>query len=205
MGNAENDVAKLRHYSNGESAITVGRFTYGHEAISVSYSTAGVALRIGSFSSIGANVRIFLGGNHRTDWITTFPFGHVHTDELGGIGTYGHPTSMGDVIIGNDVWLGYNSTIMSGVTIGDGAVVSANAHVVRDVAPYSMVGGNPAKEIKYRFSQEIIMLLLELKWWDLPLNEIKLIIPKLSSSPSVDLLRQLIDSHNNSLRIDLKG
>ena len=77
-----------------------------------------------------------------------------------------HPKSNGDVIIGNDVWIGHESTIMSGVKIGDGAVIAANSVVVKDVEPYTIVGGNPAKVIKKRFSDDIINNLLELKWWD---------------------------------------
>lgn len=78
----------------------------------------------------------------------------------------------GDIIIGNDVWLGYNATIMAGVTIGDGAIIAANSTIIKDVEPYSIVGGNPAKEIKKRFSEEKISKLLELKWWDWNLDKI---------------------------------
>jgi virginiamycin A acetyltransferase len=77
----------------------------------------------------------------------------------------GHPSTKGDVIIGNDVWIGANVTIMSGVTIGDGAVIANNSHVVKNVEPYSLVGGNPAKLIKYRFTPEQIEKLLKIKWW----------------------------------------
>jgi virginiamycin A acetyltransferase len=72
----------------------------------------------------------------------------------------------GDLIIGNDVWIGYNATIMAGVTIGDGAIIATNATVVKDVGPYTIVGGNPAREIRKRFSEEMIETLLDLKWWD---------------------------------------
>jgi virginiamycin A acetyltransferase len=77
---------------------------------------------------------------------------------------YGHPGTKGNVIIGNDVWIGSNVTIMSGVTIGDGAVIANNSHVVKNVEPYTLVGGNPAKLIKYRFSKEQIEKLLKIKW-----------------------------------------
>ena len=75
-------------------------------------------------------------------------------------------TTRGDVIIGNDVWIADNVTIMSGVRIGDGAVIACNSHVVKDVEPYSIVGGNPAKFIKHRFTQEQIECLLKIKWWN---------------------------------------
>jgi serine acetyltransferase len=85
----------------------------------------------------------------------------------------GHPACKGDIIIGNDVWIGAKSTIMSGVKIGDGAIVAAGALVTKDVEPYSMVGGNPAKHLKYRFDDEDIQGLLEIKWWDWNEDKIK--------------------------------
>ncbi|MGA1049821.1 MAG: CatB-related O-acetyltransferase, partial [Minisyncoccia bacterium] len=78
----------------------------------------------------------------------------------------GHPCTNGDVIIGNDVWFGDNVTIMSGVTLGDGVVIANNSHVVKNVEPYSLIGGNPAKLIKKRFTEEQIDKLLEIKWWN---------------------------------------
>lgn len=173
------------------SKITIGPCTYGYEYLEV-FGSKGVSLTIGSFCSIAMKTTIFLGSNHRTDWITTFPFGHQMADELGGREIKGHPASNGDVVIGNDVWIGYGSTIVSGVTIGSGAVIAANAHVVKDVAPYEIVGGNPAKHIRYRFDEEIRALLLELKWWDLPINIIKELNQTLSSEPTVDLLNSLV-------------
>jgi len=106
-----------------------------------------------------------LGGNHRVDWITTFPFGHIFRDELGGTEIVEHPQSNGEIIIGNDVWIASNVTIMSGIQIGDGAVIAANSMVVKDIAAYEIWGGNPAKKLKMRFSDEIIKSLLKLKWW----------------------------------------
>ena len=78
----------------------------------------------------------------------------------------------GDIVIGNDVWIGHNATIMAGVTIGDGAIIATNATVIKDVAPYSIVGGNPAVQIKKRFSQPVIDKLLQLKWWDWDIRKI---------------------------------
>lgn len=157
----------------------------------------GAALRIGSFCSIASSITIFLGGNHRTDWITTFPFGHIFQDELGGENIIGHPSSNGDVVIGNDVWVGSGVTIMSRVSIGDGAVLSANAHVVKDVMPYEIVGGNPAKTLKQRFQSDIIDLLLKLKWWDLPLEDIRGISHHLCFQPARDLLVHLITKYRS--------
>ena len=108
---------------------------------------------------------IYLGGNHRIDWVTTFPFGHIHQSQFNAFNGSGHPSTKGDVNIGNDVWIGSNVTIMSGITIEDGAVIANNSHIVKNVGAYSLVGGNPAKLIKYRFMPEQIEKLLTIKWW----------------------------------------
>lgn len=179
----------------GKSHISVGRFTYGFENLSIRQWNEGAALKIGAFCSLADNINIFLGGNHRTDWITTFPFGHIYQNELGGSDILGHPSTKGDVVIGNDVWIGSGVTILSGVHIGDGAVISANACVIKDVAPYQIVGGNPAISIKQRFDDEIVDILLRLKWWDLPLEQIKSITKLLSSKPDKASLSELIRTY----------
>jgi acetyltransferase-like isoleucine patch superfamily enzyme len=139
---------------------SVGRSTYGEpEVLSWGDSTS---LSIGSYCSIAEGVRIFLGGNHRIDLISTYPFAEI----LKRINLPRGPASKGDVIIGNDVWLGSRCTIMSGVTIGDGAVIGACSVVAKSVPPYSIVVGNPSSVIKKRFSDEEIQILLELKWWN---------------------------------------
>jgi acetyltransferase-like isoleucine patch superfamily enzyme len=182
----------VKTYMLGKSPVSVGRFTYGVENLSVRQWGEGAGLQIGSFCSLADNIKIFLGGNHRTDWITTFPFGHVFVDELGGQGISGHPATRGDVIIGHDVWIGSGATLLSGVKIGNGAVVSADACVVKDVMPYHVVGGNPAQVIAARFEPEIIEILLELKWWDLPLAAIREMASILCSRPNKDRLLELL-------------
>lgn len=141
-----------------------GKYTYGDPIVQWG-STA--SLTVGNFCSIGKNVNIYLGGNHRTDWITTYPFGHRHKDIFTTFDGKGHPSTKGDVVIGNDVWIADNVTIMSGVTIGDGSIIANNSHVVKDVEPYSIVGGNPANLIKYRFTSSQIKDLLDIQWWNL--------------------------------------
>jgi acetyltransferase-like isoleucine patch superfamily enzyme len=145
--------------------MSYGRGTYGNTNIHTHSWGEGSQLIVGNFCSIAANVNIYLGGNHRTDWVTTFPFGHIHHQTFNKFNGFGHPATKGDVIIGNDVWIGSNTTIMSGVTVGDGAVIANNSHIVKNVEPYSLVGGNPAKLIKYRFTPEQIEKLLQIKWW----------------------------------------
>ena len=142
--------------------MSVGKFTYGTPNILNIWENS-AHVKIGNFCSIASNVNIYTGGNHRTDWVTTYPFGHIHKSIFNKFNGKGHPTTKGDVVIGNDVWIGSNVTIMSGITIGDGAVIANNSHVVKDIDPYSIVGGNPAKHIKYRFTPEQIEKLLEIK------------------------------------------
>jgi acetyltransferase-like isoleucine patch superfamily enzyme len=177
----------------GASPVVIGRFTYGHEHLSIRQWGEGAPLEIGSFCSIADKVSCFLGGNHRTDWITTYPFGHIFAEELGGRDIVGHPATRGGIRIGNDVWIGSGATIMSGVTIGDGAVIAANATVVRDVQPYEIVGGNPAKPIGRRFDEDMVALLLKLQWWNLPLEDIRSITGVLCSQPTTQLLQTLIE------------
>lgn len=143
--------------------MSFGKYTYGNP--NIYWDNSGAKLIIGNFCSIADNVNIYLGGNHRMDWVTTYPFGHIHTNIFNTFNGNGHPSTKGNVVIGNDVWIGSNVTIMSGVTIGDGAVIANNSHIVKDVEPYSLTGGNPAKLIKYRFTTEQIQKLLDIKWW----------------------------------------
>jgi acetyltransferase-like isoleucine patch superfamily enzyme len=143
--------------------MSVGKYTYGTPVIHSWGENA--KLIIGNFCSIAGNCNVYLGGNHRTDYVSTYPFGHINKNIFNIFNGEGHPSTKGDVIIGNDVWIGANVTIMSGVTIGDGAVIANNSHIVKNIVPYSVVGGNPGKLIKYRFTPEQIEKLLEIKWW----------------------------------------
>ena len=166
------------------------RHTYGLEHLTIRNWGEDSQVHIGSFCSIADRVQLFTGGNHRVDWVTTYPFGHIHRDVFDWHGQ-GHPVSRGDINIGNDVWLCSGCTIMSGVTIGDGAVVAANATVVRDVPPYAIVGGNPAEVIKYRFTPEQISALLANPWWEKSDQEIQALIPLLCSRNIDELIRAL--------------
>ncbi len=181
---------------NGERLdnIEYGDFTYGFPTI-LSWGE-NTKLIIGKFCSISANVTIFLGGEHRNDWVSTYPFNAL-------LKNYeyikGHPKSKGDVIIGNDVWIGRDAVILSGVKIGDGAVIGANSLVTKDVEPYSIVGGNPAKLIRYRFKKEIIDALLNMEWWNQELEEIAEIIPLLQSEKVSEIINR---SSTNKSQID---
>jgi acetyltransferase-like isoleucine patch superfamily enzyme len=171
--------------------MNIGRHTYVTNPIDVKNWNEGTSLTIGSFCSISDNCTIFLGGNHRTEWITTFPFHNWYIDG------YDYNTSHysdGNVIIGNDVWIGHNVTILSGITIGDGAVIGANSTVTKNVEPYSIVAGNPAKFIKKRFTDEQIETLLKISWWNLSDDQIKPLLPYLLSSNIENFIQYVASS-----------
>ena len=131
-------------------------------------------LKIGKFCSIACGAKfLFNSANHTVKSLTTYPF-PIFFEEWG-LDVRDITTAWdnkGDIVIGNDVWIGYEAVIMSGVTIGDGAIIGARAVVTKDVPPYTIVGGVPAKQIRKRFSDETISELLNLKWWDWPIEKI---------------------------------
>lgn len=177
-------------------SVTVGKCSYGVGNIMLAHHAGAPALTIGRFCSIAGGVKIFTGAYHRSDWLTTYPFGSQHPELFGSTLPAGFPHSNGGVAIGSDVWIGNSATIMSGVTVGDGAVIAANAHVVKNVEPYEIVGGNPARHLKYRFAPEIVAELLRLRWWDLDNATIARLHPQLTvaaSTQSVERLRALIE------------
>jgi virginiamycin A acetyltransferase len=131
----------------------------------------GDKLIIGKFCSIASDVKFIMNGaNHRTDWLTTYPFPIF----AGGWEVAMPETwpNKGDTVIGNDVWIGYDALTLPGIHIGDGAIIAARAVVTRDVAPYAVVGGNPATEISKRFQEQAIAELLAIRWWDWPIEKI---------------------------------
>ena len=157
--------------------IRVGRFSYysgyyhGHSfddcARFILPDDDADKLIIGSFCSIGSGAAFIMAGNqgHRHDWISTFPF-YWMPDVRAFEGARNGFEPAGDTVVGNDVWIGSEAIVMPGVRIGDGAVIATRAVVTRDVAPYSIVGGNPAAPIRTRFDAARIDLLLEMRWWD---------------------------------------
>ena len=161
------------------SGYCIGKHTYGRPKV-VDFGE-GAQLIIGKFCSISAGVTIFLGGEHRVDWITTYPFPSLPKTWPEAQRITGHPKTSGDVVIGNDVWIGRGCVILSGSRIGDGAVLGANSVVSGKVAPYAVVAGNPAKTIKKRFDKEKIDKLLKIRWWDWPEKRIKKKVPLLCS------------------------
>lgn len=139
-------------------------------------------LIIGKFCMIASDVKFIMNGaNHLTYSLSTYPFAIFGKGWENAMEGKSYPQK-GDINIGNDVWIGYSATIMAGVTIGDGAIIATNSTVIKDVEPYSIVGGNPAKEIKKRFSIEVITKLLELQWWNWDIEKITRNIQNLTGS-----------------------
>jgi chloramphenicol O-acetyltransferase type B len=181
--------------------IVVGRYSYysgyyhGHSfndcaRYLISDEPEADKLIIGSFCSIATGATFMMHGNqgHRRDWISTFPFFYMNKD-----GAFGEPQDpflpAGDTVVGSDVWIGTEAMIMPGVRIGHGAVVASRAVVTRDVEPYTIVAGNTARPVRKRFSDEEIAMLLEMAWWDWPLERIREAIPFMCSSDIAGLYR----------------
>lgn len=177
--------------------IQIGDYTYYDDAVDptgfernnvlFNYPEFGDRLIIGKFCSIASGTKFIMGpANHRISSVTTYPF-HV----FGGLWSEQTPDHIsqlpfkGDTIIGNDVWFGRECVVMPGIKIGDGAIVAAYSVVTRDVEPYSVVGGNPARFLKKRFGDELIELLLRLKWWDLEPAALAKLLPLLCD-PDLD-------------------
>lgn len=167
--------------------IIVGDFTYIADSefeshVTHHYDFIGDKLIIGKFCQIAAGVEFVMNGaNHQMNAVSTFPFYTLEGWEMKPPAASDMPFK-GDTVIGNDVWIGQNATILPGVHIGDGAIIGANSVVASDVEPYSIVVGNPAKLIRYRFDGELTSLLLKFKWWDKPVEEINALIPLLTNS-----------------------
>lgn len=158
-----------------EHLLKMGRGSYYDRNIYIISWTDEYLLIVGRYCSIGRESKFFLHANHRPDWITTSSqlLGPVTPEINEMLLRKGHPECKGDIVIENDVWIGAHSSVMSGVTIGNGAVVAANSVVTKDVPPYAIVAGNPAEVKKYRFSPREIDMLLEIQWWNWPEEKIR--------------------------------
>jgi virginiamycin A acetyltransferase len=161
--------------------IIVGDYTYYDDFENVEnfeknvkyhFAFVGDKLIIGKFCMIASDVKFIMNGaNHLTNSLTAYPFAIFGNGWENAMEGKSYPQK-GDINIGNDVWIGHNATIMAGVNIGDGAIIATNSTVTKDVEPYTIVGGNPAKEIRKRFSEDVISKLLELKWWNWDIEKI---------------------------------
>jgi len=169
------------------SRVTIGRFT------SISGPNTDIVanvhpVTIGAFTSIARSVTI-QESNHRMDRVTTF---NIHANVIDG-DIKKDTTSKGSIEIGNDVWIGAQCVILSGVKIGNGAVIAANSTVTSDIPPYAIAGGSPAKVISYRFSNEIIEALEKLKWWEWPVEKIKANKDFFEGHPDQKLIQNIVD------------
>lgn len=173
--------------------IEVGRFSYysgyyhGHSfddcARYLLPDRDGVdKLVIGSFCSIGSGASFIMAGNqgHRADWASSYPFFYMQREPAFAAARDAFAPA-GDTVIGNDVWIGTEAMVLPGITVGHGAVIGSRAVVTRNVAPYSIVAGNPAKEVRTRFPAEQVQMLLEMQWWDWTLPAIEAAMPLLCS------------------------
>ena len=167
--------------------IVVGDFTYIADSefeshVTHLYPWSRDRLVIGKFCQIAAGVEFVMNdANHQMNAVSTFPFYTLEGWDMEPPSASEMPFK-GDTVIDNDVWIGQNATILPGVHIGDGAIVGANSVVGSDVAPYTIVAGNPAKPLRKRFDDELIQILLDLKWWDKSVDEINALIPVLTCS-----------------------
>lgn len=177
--------------------IIVGDYTYYDDFESVEnfeknvkyhFDFIGDQLIIGKFCMIASGVTFIMNGaNHLTKSITSYPFAIFGEDWKDAMDGKTYPTK-GNTEIGNDVWIGFNSTVMPGISIGDGAIIASNSTVTKDVESYAVVGGNPAKKIRKRFTEEKIKQLLEMKWWDWEIEKITENIQNLTGD-DIDLLK----------------
>jgi acetyltransferase-like isoleucine patch superfamily enzyme len=144
-----------------DDRVSIGSFTYGLRFGTILLYSKNDRVNIGSYCSIGPGVRIISGGEHNYRLITSFPLKSYLISSESETNTF----SKGTVEIGNDVWIGANAIIMSGVTIGDGVVIGAGSVFTKDIPPYAIVTGTPNKIVGYRFDQKIIKALMEIRWW----------------------------------------
>jgi virginiamycin A acetyltransferase len=167
--------------------IIVGDFTYFSDVdfeshVTHFYDFYDDKLIIGKFCQIASGVEFIMNGaNHQMNCVSTFPF-YIFEKWNETAPSLDKMSTKGDTIVGNDVWIGQNSTILPGVRIGDGVIIGTRSIVGSDVEPYSIISGNPAKVILKRFDDELIALMLKLSWWDLPVEEIDKLIPLLHNS-----------------------
>lgn len=167
--NSVNDTHAMNQFNFAN--VSVGRYSYGE--LNVVDFCDSHKLVIGNYVSIAQNVTFLLNGEHYVDHISSFPF------KVKVMGEQAEAFSKGDIVVYDDVWIGYGATIMSGVHIGQGAVIAADAVVTKDIPPYAIVGGVPAKVIKYRFSPEIIEKLMKIDYSKLDKETVEKNIDKL--------------------------
>jgi acetyltransferase-like isoleucine patch superfamily enzyme len=178
---------RLERIAYTTERLQMGTGSYGDPLIPT-YPGDTSWVRVGNFVSIALDVVLGDGGDHRIDWVSTYPFRARYGME----GAYadGHPRNRGDIVIGSDVWIGRGARVRCGVTVGDGAVIGSYSVVTRDVRPYAIVTGLPATEVRRRFSDEQVEALRRIAWWDWPLEEVLERVPRLCSDDVDEFIRR---------------
>jgi len=201
----------LKHFVKA-SNITIGDYTYFDDRrngpenfeeynVLYNYDFSKVKLVIGKFCAIAAETRFIMTGDHKLDAISTYPFPIFGHGWENAFNIYDLPVK-GDIIVGNDVWFGYDSLVMNGVTIGNGAIIGTRAVVVKDVPAYSIVAGNPAKVVKMRFDDKTIERLQRINWWDWNIEKINKHL-KLICNLDIDQLEKIAHTNESDLQRDL--
>lgn len=165
--------------------LQIGDHTYGRFHVAYWEGDPPNEVRIASYTSIARGVEFIIGGNHHPEWVSQYPFRISFS--LPGAFADGQPASRGPITVGHDVWIGRNATVLSGVSIGDGAVIGAGAVVAKDIRPYAIAVGNPAREVRRRFDDDEVERLMQIRWWDWPDEEILGIVDILNSGRLEDL------------------
>jgi virginiamycin A acetyltransferase len=177
-------IGDYTYYDDPEDSENFERHVLYH------YPFIGDKLIIGKFCALAQGVKFIMNGaNHKLSGFSTYPFQIFGNGWEQVMPQPGELPFKGDTVVGNDVWIGYESTVMPGVTIADGAIVAAKSVVVSDVPPYTIVGGNPAKIIRQRFANEVIAALLELAWWDWSIETISQSLEAIVAA-DIDALRR---------------
>jgi virginiamycin A acetyltransferase len=194
--NSHNETS-IGSYMFPKGVVEVGHATYGLLNVQSLYATPDEKLIIGNYVSIASDSLFLLGTNHQTETITTYP---LHSKLIGR--TPLDAVSRGPIVVEDEAWIGSNAIVMSGVSIGKGAIVAAGAIVTKDIPPYAIVGGNPAKIIRYKFSEEIVGELISLSLIDVPVEwfkaNISLMYKKIESVQDVRVVKGLIEEYKKN-------
>lgn len=168
----------------------IGKYSWGH--LTIANKSPGCALTVGRYCSFAFGVEVFLGGEHRTDFVSTYRFGKYPPFDEWYAPSEQTAVGRGDITIGNDVWIGRGAMILSGVTLGDGVIVGAGSVVRQSAPPYAIVVGNPARVAGFRFAPEQIEALLRIRWWDWDEERVRGALEQIMS----DDIQAFIDSYD---------